>query len=305
MSVTAVGPSDPAESARLMRLATMASVAVALTLVLAKAAAWAASDAVTLLASLVDSALDAVASLANLLAVRHALTPADREHRFGHGKAEALSGLAQAVFITGSAVFLIVEAAQRLQQPVAPTGWGAGVAVMVLSMALTAGLLEFAFGWRAVARAFADLAGVFRSRRPASADPLAGVEVPSTWFATGMLVLTPLVGRLAPRIGGLDDKTDRPRVHTGAIPRIGGSAQTRPIDRSSGDRGDGCGRALACGRPVRRDRIARPSRALRAAVRSSNTASRCASRRRRLRARSGTGRSRPLPTESRCSRSSG
>ena len=72
------------ETARLMRLATYASVAVASALILVKLAAWLYTDSISLLSTLIDSLLDVVASLINLFAVRHALTPADREHRFGH-----------------------------------------------------------------------------------------------------------------------------------------------------------------------------------------------------------------------------
>jgi len=97
----------PEQAARLMRLATYASVSVALVLIVGKFAAWLLTDAVSLLSTLIDSLLDAGASILNLIAVRHALEPADKEHRFGHGKAEALSGLAQAAFIAGSAAFLL------------------------------------------------------------------------------------------------------------------------------------------------------------------------------------------------------
>ena len=100
-----------------MRQATYASVVVAVALIVAKLAAWAITDSVAMLSALMDSILDALASIINLFAVRHALQPADREHRFGHGKAEALAGLAQAAFISGSAVFLIIEAAQRFARP--------------------------------------------------------------------------------------------------------------------------------------------------------------------------------------------
>ncbi len=131
------------EQARLMRLATYASISVAAVLIIAKGAAWGVSGSVSLLATLVDSALDALASLVNLFAVHHALSPADREHRFGHGKAEALSGLGQAVFIAGSSLFLLFQAGRRLLNPVALEAWDTGVAVLVFSMALTAVLLAF------------------------------------------------------------------------------------------------------------------------------------------------------------------
>src|ERR1043166_10178670 len=100
-----------------MRRAALASVSVAVSLVLLKFFAFLATDSISLLASLADSALDVLASTINLVAIHSALTPADAEHRFGHGKAEPLAGLAQLAFIGGSAVFLIVEAAQRFVQP--------------------------------------------------------------------------------------------------------------------------------------------------------------------------------------------
>ena len=95
------------ERARLLRLATRASVAVALILIVLKATVWISTSSVSLLAGLIDSLMDAAASIINLFAVGYALKPADKEHRFGHGKAEALAGLAQSAFITGSAVLVL------------------------------------------------------------------------------------------------------------------------------------------------------------------------------------------------------
>jgi len=131
---------SPEQASRLMRLATYASVATAILLILVKSVAWSMSGAVSLLATLVDSCMDGMASLGNLLAVRHALSPADREHRFGHGKAEALSGLGQSLLVAGSAIFLLVEASQRLFAPVTPEAPIIGVSVMVFSIVAT-GLL--------------------------------------------------------------------------------------------------------------------------------------------------------------------
>ena len=133
----------PQESARLMRLATYASVSVALVLIAAKLVAWQVSGSVSLLATLVDSGLDALASLVNLFAVRHALSPADNEHRFGHGKAEALAGLGQAALITGSSLFLINESLQRMLAPVAMESFQLGMWVMVFSIVMTLLLLNF------------------------------------------------------------------------------------------------------------------------------------------------------------------
>jgi len=126
-----------------MRLATYASVSVAVVLIVAKFAAWLATDSVSLLSTLIDSLLDAGASLINLLAVRQALQPADREHRFGHGKAEPLAGLAQAAFICGSAAFLLIEAGKRFIQPRAVENTETGIAVMIFAIVLTVVLVLF------------------------------------------------------------------------------------------------------------------------------------------------------------------
>ena len=129
------------EHARLLRLATRASVGVAGTLILTKAGAWWLSGSVSLLAGLTDSLLDGVTSFLNLLAVHYALRPADNDHRYGHGKAESLSGMAQALFIAVSAVLIAIQAFERLKNP-EPIGapW-IGIAVILLSLVLTAGLL--------------------------------------------------------------------------------------------------------------------------------------------------------------------
>ncbi|TVR98258.1 MAG: cation diffusion facilitator family transporter [Rhodospirillales bacterium] len=129
--------------ARLKRLAAAASVSVAAVLIIAKISAWLATGSVSLLSTLIDSILDLAASLINLFAIRQALQPPDREHRFGHGKAEPLAGLAQAAFIAGSAVFLLFHAGERLLNPTPITNTGIGYAVMVFSMGLTLALVVF------------------------------------------------------------------------------------------------------------------------------------------------------------------
>ena len=133
----------PQQTARLMRLATYASISVALILIVGKLIAWGLSDSISLLATLIDSVLDALASLINLIAVRHALTPADKEHRFGHGKAEALAGHSQSMFIAGSAGFLLLEAGRRIVDPVSVQYAGISIAVMVFSIAATLMLVLF------------------------------------------------------------------------------------------------------------------------------------------------------------------
>ncbi len=128
---------------RLRRSATYASVSVAVILIVVKFAAWLETGSVALLSSLVDSLLDALASLVTLIAVRHAMSPADREHRFGHGKAEPLAVLGQSAFITGSAMLLLAEAVRRLLWPLPVENPPAGIAVMIFSIALTIGLVLY------------------------------------------------------------------------------------------------------------------------------------------------------------------
>jgi len=128
----------------LMRWATYASVTTAIILIFVKIIAWFITDSVSVLATLLDSSLDVLASALNLIAVRHALVPADNEHRFGHGKAEALSGVGQSMFIAGSAGFLLLQATGRIINPQEMTsGLEVGVGVMVFSIIATLVLLSF------------------------------------------------------------------------------------------------------------------------------------------------------------------
>lgn len=132
------------DKAQLMRIATYASVITAITLILAKLFAWFLSDSVSVLATLVDSSLDVLASILNMIAVHHALQPADREHRFGHGKAESLAGLGQSMFIAGSAGILLLQAVNRLFKPeTMEQGMTVGIAVMVFSIVATFALMMF------------------------------------------------------------------------------------------------------------------------------------------------------------------
>jgi ferrous-iron efflux pump FieF len=128
---------------RLMRGATYASLSVAGILVIAKLGAWLATDSVSLLSTLVDSMLDVGASGLSFLAVRHATQPADREHRFGHGKAESLGGLGQSAFVFGSGVFVLAQAVHRLLFPVELANTEVGYAVMALGMLLSTVLVLF------------------------------------------------------------------------------------------------------------------------------------------------------------------
>ncbi|MBU6299386.1 MAG: cation diffusion facilitator family transporter [Alphaproteobacteria bacterium] len=121
----------------LMRRVAFAAVGTASFLVLLKTVAFVLTGSIAMMASLADSALDVIASFVNLLAIRHALTPADAEHRFGHGKAEPLAGLAQSAFIGGSSVFLVIESVRRIIEPHIIHRGDAGLLVMGVSIVVT------------------------------------------------------------------------------------------------------------------------------------------------------------------------
>lgn len=128
---------------RLMRIATIASMTVALVLIGAKTVAWLMTESVSMLSSLVDSGLDFLASLVTFLAVRHALMPADEDHRFGHGKAEALAGLTQAGFIAASGGGLLLTVGERILHPHQIQREFVGLVISGLAIVLTLGLVLF------------------------------------------------------------------------------------------------------------------------------------------------------------------
>ena len=123
--------------------AALASVTLALVLLVAKA--WAAyrTGSTAMLGSLADTALDVIASLTTLLGVRIAAMPADLDHRFGHGKAEALVALAQVVLITISAIGIGWRAVDRLINGAQTQAMGDGIAVSMLAIVFTFGLLWY------------------------------------------------------------------------------------------------------------------------------------------------------------------
>ena len=132
-----------AVQAKMMRRATILAVAASGLMILIKLMAYLMTGSVAMLSSLVDSMVDLFASAINLFAVHVALQPPDREHRFGHGKAEPLAGLVQAAFITGSALFLLLEVVNRLLHPQPLEYVGVGIAVILVSIVITVGLVYY------------------------------------------------------------------------------------------------------------------------------------------------------------------
>jgi len=129
--------------ASLTARAAYASVGTALFLLGLKGyAAW-ATQSVAMLGSLADTALDLIASLVVLVGVKVAATPADREHRFGHGKAESLAALAQVGFIALSAVGIAWRAVERLVEGDRSVEAEYGIAVSLVAIAATFALLAY------------------------------------------------------------------------------------------------------------------------------------------------------------------
>ena len=177
----------------LMTAASYSSVGVALTLVGLKVWAWLATDSVAMLSSLADSMLDLLASGITLVAVRVAIAPADREHRFGHGKSEGIAGLVQAVIISGSAGYVCLRAVERLLAPSPIESATVGIGVMLASLGLTISLVTFQ---RFVVRRTGSLAIAadavhYRADILTNIAVLTAIVLSSNW---GLYIFDPLLG---------------------------------------------------------------------------------------------------------------
>lgn len=139
----AANANGSANGGSLRRLAAYASVTVALILIGGKAYGYLTSNSVSVLVSLLDSVLDLLASGVILISIIYAQRPADRSHRFGHGKAEPLAALLQAGFIAGSAIVVSIETLNRLLEPQAVGPTEPAISVLVFSLAMTLALVGF------------------------------------------------------------------------------------------------------------------------------------------------------------------
>jgi ferrous-iron efflux pump FieF len=133
----------PEERATLTARAAVASIAMAVLLIALKSYAALQTSSMAMLGSLADSGLDLVASIIVLLGVRIAAQPADTDHRFGHGKAEALASLVQVILISLSAIFIGFRAAQRLLSGAHTQHAELGIGVSIVAMILTAALITY------------------------------------------------------------------------------------------------------------------------------------------------------------------
>lgn len=140
---SSVNAQSASSYAKWVRLASTAAISVAILLVIIKAACWLYTGSAALLASLLDSVIDALASAINFFALRWATKPPDAKHRFGHGKAEAIAALVQSGFICGSALLLAMHGIDRMLNPTIVTNLPIGMAAMGVAMVMTIALVAF------------------------------------------------------------------------------------------------------------------------------------------------------------------
>lgn len=135
MSETIKMPTD--KRSGLVKRAANASVVTSFLLIFAKIIAFILTGSIAILATAVDSCIDLLASFINMIAVKQAAVPADKEHRFGHGKFESLAALAQSAFIFGSGLILLLTAAENYSKSYRLNNLEAGLAVMIFSIVAT------------------------------------------------------------------------------------------------------------------------------------------------------------------------
>jgi len=123
------------------RLASGISLAVAAILVVVKLAAWIFTGSVAMLSSAMDALVDTAASVATFFGVRYAERPPDHDHRFGHGKGEAVAGFTQATLLAGAALALAAQSAERLFFPEPVQLLGLGLGVIIVGLLAAAGLV--------------------------------------------------------------------------------------------------------------------------------------------------------------------
>lgn len=184
---------DAEQRSWLLRSATYASITVAFTLVAAKAWAWLATGSVSMLSSLADSVLDSLASALTFWAVRYSLSPADAEHRFGHGKSEGLAALIQGLIIAASGLFVCREAIGRLLEPRPIEQPEAGLLVIIGATLATVLLVGYQ---RYVSRRTRSVA-ISADAMHYTADILVNLSVGAAVILTawtGWQIMDPLVG---------------------------------------------------------------------------------------------------------------
>ncbi len=134
---------DTAHAEKLLKRATTASVSVAITLIILKTWGYIESGSVAIFGTLLDSVMDSLSSIIIFAAVRLSIVPADEDHRFGHGKAEAIAGLLQAFVISATSLLLLYEVVDKIINPVRIVQANLGIGIVVASIILTIILVAY------------------------------------------------------------------------------------------------------------------------------------------------------------------
>ena len=128
---------------KLMIVASIASVTTATTLIFMKAVAFFTTGSVAILASLFDSIQDLITSAINFFTIHHSVQPADKKHRFGHGKAQGIGSFLQGLILLGSAGWLAFESAVHFGRQEIPSHSVWGIVIILFTLILTGALVRF------------------------------------------------------------------------------------------------------------------------------------------------------------------
>ena len=134
-------PQDVRRASAIKTVATQATLTVAALLVIVKLAGWLVTGSMALLASAIDALVDTGASIVTFLGVRYAQRPPDRDHRFGHGKSEAIAAFTQSTFLAGAACVLAFQSVERLVFPVELDALEIGVWLIAGSLLAACGMV--------------------------------------------------------------------------------------------------------------------------------------------------------------------
>ena len=174
---------DEQQKNRLMMFAGVGSVTTTVALIILKIGAFIGTGSVAILSSLFDSVQDFMTSLINMIAVHQAIQPADKAHRFGHGKAQGIGCLLQAFIIAISSVMLLIESVMHLWRSEPVDHIGLGVWVILIAIVLTFILVSFQ---KYVVRETGSLS-IKADRAHYAGDVFMNVGVLCSLFAAGFL----------------------------------------------------------------------------------------------------------------------
>lgn len=127
----------------ILKIAAFAPIIISALLIILKIYGWVVTGSLSIFSSLVDSFLDILISGINLVAIFYALKPADEDHRFGHSAIEDIAGFAQAAFIFGAALIILLEGVNHLFNPEIIAKSDVGITIMLIVILLTFSLVIF------------------------------------------------------------------------------------------------------------------------------------------------------------------